>query len=715
MAFRTWVKLLGAALGIAALAGASQLGIAYGLGILRLTRVLDVATRDQWTAQLAWVAWLAMTSAVLGALAGGRVRQHLRGPATAGTHIALAVAAGAGAAVVVPLTMQPARTAQIAGVHPVFVIGVCAAFGALVGAFAAYAALAHVVARWSMTAVGIAIWVIALVAVAPSLTPGPLPAVRLGVFDAGFSPAVTQRTALFTMPALALLIGAAHGWAARRREMPTLTIALAGLPGPALLTVAYLIAGPGSGPDRYQVVPYWAAMTATGAGVLGSVLAAVIGRGDAEPEEEEDGDRAGARVPEQRAGSAPADGASAATLPGGNPATTPPGADPAGPPGANRGTTPPGASPVTTAAGATAVASGDSAATLPSGRRSSAVDAFTARSGEWPVRRTEAAGGRGGVALGDYAGREPEPFDAFATGSRTAGSAATGPMPVADSDPSGRNAPASAAHRSGYSPDDSHRPGHSPAEPHRPGSPSPEPRRPGWARSGGGQHSAADPGPYVPEPATRPLPPEAAQTPAAQAPSTRNSGLLSRMPFGRGRNRGAKESHAEPKPAEQEPFTGSTAPGADAPAFGATRGAPAFRATPDAPARSAPEAPAFRSAPNTPAFRSAPDTPAFGSAPDTPVLREAPTFRDAPPPPAPGRTSGAAPAPAEPSTWPGRQPLIPEPHAVSAPLPHPEPITPPLAVQPAPPTQDDRRSRKRGRNDDEFVDWVSGLGSDDGR
>ncbi|MEU8616105.1 hypothetical protein AB0C29_49795, partial [Actinoplanes sp. NPDC048791] len=133
------------------------------------------------------------------------------------------------------------------------------------------------------------VWAIALVSVAPSLAPSdPLPAIRLGVFDAGFlSPAVTQRTALATMPALALVIGALLGWTARRRELPTLTIALAGLPGPALLTIAYLIAGPGGGNDRYQVVPYWAAMTATGAGVLGSVLAAVLRRG---PEPEDDGE-----------------------------------------------------------------------------------------------------------------------------------------------------------------------------------------------------------------------------------------------------------------------------------------------------------------------------------------------------------------------------------------------------------------------------------------
>ena len=58
---------------------------------------------------------------------------------------------------------------------------------------------------------------------------------------------------------------------------------------------------------------------------------------------------------------------------------------------------------------------------------------------------------------------------------------------------------------------------------------------------------------------------------------------------------------------------------------------------------------------------------------------------------------------------PGRGPLVPEPHAVSAPLPHPEPITPPLPVTPAP---DERRDRRRP-GDDEFVDWVSGLGSRD--
>jgi hypothetical protein len=285
MAIRTAARMLMATLGVAALAAAGQLGVAYGLGIVRLTRVLDVTTRDQWTAQLAWVAWLAMTSAVIGAVVGVRLapsRRRGRPAYGTGTVVGMALAAGVGAALVVPLTMQPARTAQIAGVHPVLVIGICAGLGALGGVLAAAAALLQTVARWNLLAVSAAVWAIALLSVAPSLAPeDSLPAVRLGVFDAGYlAPAVTQRTALFTMPALALVAGALFGWLARWQGRNTLTIALAGLPGPALLTVAYLIAGPGSGAARYQVVPYWAAMTATGAGLLGSLLAAILRRGE---------------------------------------------------------------------------------------------------------------------------------------------------------------------------------------------------------------------------------------------------------------------------------------------------------------------------------------------------------------------------------------------------------------------------------------------------
>ena len=280
MEFRTWATLLGTTLASAAWAGASQLGLAYGIGILRFTRVFDVTARDQWTAQLAWVAWIAMTAGAVGGMYG---RRRLPEQAGAGTRVLTAIFAGLGAAAVVPLTMQPARTTQVAEVNALLVIGICAGLGALGGVVAGYAALSRPAARWSFATLGITVWVVAIASVAPSLALGAsAPAARLGVLDTSLlPPSLTQRTALFTMPVLALVLGVILGWVAGRRELSIPAIALAGLPGPALLTLAYLIAGPGSAPDRYQEVPYWAAMTVAGAGVLGSVLAVMLRRGPA--------------------------------------------------------------------------------------------------------------------------------------------------------------------------------------------------------------------------------------------------------------------------------------------------------------------------------------------------------------------------------------------------------------------------------------------------
>ncbi|MEV6601227.1 hypothetical protein AB0M36_30885 [Actinoplanes sp. NPDC051346] len=611
MAFRTWAKLLSATLGVGVLAGASQLGLAYGLGIVRLTRVLEITARDQWTAQLAWVAWFPMTAAVVAALAGtAYVRRWAPGfRGGTGTEMAFAAAAALGSAVVVPLTMQPARTAQVAGVNPVLVIAICAGLGALVGIFAAWAALAQAVARWSLITMGAAIWLVALVSVMPSLAPGdPLPAVRLGVLDAAFlAPAVTQRTALATMPALALLAGAALGWAARRRELPTLTIALAGLPGPALLTVSYLIAGPGAGADRYQVVPYWAAMTATGAGVLGSVLAAVVRRA---PSPEDDDSQAEAdsqatatanRPPlPQRAGKQePAIAAAGARPP--EPSSSPSAATPSAPADTSAGRStgpaqdtapPPTASPTLRQHGETPAfdASG--------GRRSSAADAFTGRTGEFPSRGATPP--------------EPTSFDGF------------------------------------------------------------------------GRHAAPEPTPYVPEPATRPLPPEAVQQATAEQPRpAADRPSRSRRSSARGRADVPPRSDSTPTLPQQTPRT------------------PRTRQT----ARTAQPA-------RTPETAGTPQT---GRTPQT------------------TRTPQTARTPLVPEPTAISQPL-PQPTAASAPLPTPQPVSPsqprtppqpvapaqrpagdpPMADSPEDPATGGGRGRKkfglRRRKDEDFVDWVSGLG-----
>ena len=599
MAFRTWLKLLLATLGVAALAGASQLGLAYGLGIVRLTRVLDITTRDQWTAQLAWVAWFAMVAAVVGAAAGalllprwGPARAAAPTPAapadstdspaawptsvsparppeppapSVGTTIALAVAAGIGAAVVVPLTMQPARTAQIDGVNPVVVIGICATLGAIVGIFAACAALVQAVTRWSLATVGIAVWVIAIVSVSPSLAPSdPLPAVRLGVFDAGFlSPATTQRTALFTMPAIALLAGAALGWRARRQERSTLAIALAGLPGPALLTLSYLIAGPGAGDDRYQVVPYWAAMTATGAGVLGSVLAAVLRRG-AGPDDTDDEPTEGLPTLPQRTSRTesqiaqanqppPAEGGESdgPGRPGDVPQTGTRPSDTAvfdAPTGQIRPAPVTGRAPL--AAPWSPTASGASAPlTAPDGRQ---PGTFPARTSDYP--------GSGGVALGEYADQEPVAFDGFARG-------------MSPRSAPGRGQHAAPEQAAGFAAGASYVPG--PAA--------------GFAVSDQAK-------PYVPEPATRPLPPEV----LGQVP------LPAPLP---------QPTPISPPPRQPEPLTSTpeaeqpSGPAAKRGRFGFGRTAPAPRTEPD---EIAPSTGRHGAAPTSPQPVDKPDKPDDG-------------------------------------------------------------------------------------------------------
>ncbi|MEV4629054.1 hypothetical protein AB0J90_22595 [Micromonospora sp. NPDC049523] len=278
MAFRTWGRVLLVALGVGVLAGAGQLGFAYGFGIVRFARTFDSTTASQWTAQLAWVSWFTMVAAVVGAVIADRLARRYDYHPTLGTRLALAGAAALGGGAVAPLSMQPARAAQVDSVDPVLAAGLIAGLGALVGFAAAVAALHQSPVSWNVAFVTGGIWVLALISVMPSLGPtDPLPAVRLGVPDPTWlSAGSTQRLAVVTMPALALVAGALTGALARMRGHSTVVVASAGAVGPAMLALAYLAAGPGDSADKYQAAPYWGALVAVAAGALGSVLAAVM-------------------------------------------------------------------------------------------------------------------------------------------------------------------------------------------------------------------------------------------------------------------------------------------------------------------------------------------------------------------------------------------------------------------------------------------------------
>ncbi|HEY0696201.1 MAG TPA: hypothetical protein VGD43_00145, partial [Micromonospora sp.] len=156
--------------------------------------------------------------------------------------------------------------------------GVGAVLGAAVGIVVAVAILIRVELAWNVTAVTAVGWLLALLSVLPSLGPDdPPPAVRLGVVDpAWLSPGTAQQLAVVTMPLFCLALGAGTGALARWLGRPTVVAALTGVPGPAMLALAYLFAGPGNSADRYQAAPYWGALLAVCSGALGSVLAAVL-------------------------------------------------------------------------------------------------------------------------------------------------------------------------------------------------------------------------------------------------------------------------------------------------------------------------------------------------------------------------------------------------------------------------------------------------------
>ncbi|WP_204033706.1 hypothetical protein [Micromonospora qiuiae] len=278
MAHRTLIRLMLTAFGVSLLVGAGQLGLAFGFGIIRLTGAFTGATANQWPAQLVWVGWFVMNAAVAGAMLTEQLAR--RDERLTGTERQVAVAASAalGAMVVAPLCMQPARSAEVVTIDPVWAVAICAMLGAVIGVGAALAVLMRPPFAWNVAAVAGVMWLLALLAVAPALgASGPLAPVRLGVLEPAWLDADTaQQLALLILPTLTLLVGAATGGLARWYRYPPLVSGPSGAAGPLLVAFAYLAAGPGGIGDRYQLSPYYGALIAVAVGALGSAAAALV-------------------------------------------------------------------------------------------------------------------------------------------------------------------------------------------------------------------------------------------------------------------------------------------------------------------------------------------------------------------------------------------------------------------------------------------------------
>lgn len=262
---------------VALLAGAAQLGVAYGLGLLLWARSFNDSSADVWAGHLTWICWLAAASAVSGAVAGGKVARLVSLPDTVGWRIVIAAVGGVGAAVTIPLVMVPTRYAALSsGADPVMVAGRVTVVGVLVGAVVAFGVLLARPLAWNAIATVVWMWLVALGSVVGALRRGDDPEeTRLGVWSYQGDAVPDWVPAVVPMLAAAFVIGFVVALLGRRVGVSRLGTAIAGTPGPLLVAVAYLVAGPGGQPNTdAQLLPYLAAPYAVIVGLIGSLLVA---------------------------------------------------------------------------------------------------------------------------------------------------------------------------------------------------------------------------------------------------------------------------------------------------------------------------------------------------------------------------------------------------------------------------------------------------------
>lgn len=276
---RIWVKALGGAFAASMLIGSGQLGVAYSLGLLRWNHPFKAGAENGWNAHLTWVAFIATLTVVGGAVVGARLlrRGGFRG---LGSAIAVALAALAGAALVVPLVALPASPAVVARpLDPGLNAGLAAALGAAIGYFGAVAVLSARALAANVFVTAAWVWLVALGSALASLDGPVLPTgLRLGVLSLPQLPyAQTQNLVLPMATGMALLAALVIAGYARWLGEHRFTVAVSGFAGPALVAAAYLVAGPGiSAENDDQLVPWRASLVAVGAGLVAATLVAVL-------------------------------------------------------------------------------------------------------------------------------------------------------------------------------------------------------------------------------------------------------------------------------------------------------------------------------------------------------------------------------------------------------------------------------------------------------
>ncbi len=284
MAGRSWATSIATTIGVAAGAGAAQLGIGYGLGVISWQDAPSDATT--WFNSLTWVTWLSGTSTVIGAmvserLVGDEPHRDEHAAVTFAWKFVIALSAAVGALITVPLVALPSRAPRPDNIAPYFTTGGYAIAGVIVGALVALAAISVRAIAANVITWAAWVWALAVVVVADVVRSGGDVAGSAQLSAWQFTGKVWVRGVLnlpgaLLMIGVALIVGFLAAWPGGRRGDNRLGIGISGAAGPVLVAIAYFFAGPVT-VDNQHMSAFYIAPWAVLAGLGGSVLVAFIG------------------------------------------------------------------------------------------------------------------------------------------------------------------------------------------------------------------------------------------------------------------------------------------------------------------------------------------------------------------------------------------------------------------------------------------------------
>lgn len=279
-----WARIFAAGFATAALIGAAQFGVVYGLDALRLDRSFAEAGND-WNIQLTWIAWFVLVAVVGGASYSAGQARLMISKVGVGVRLIAAVAAGFGAAVTtLPLTIYPAVNAKLnAPIHAALTVALTVGGALIAGVVLAALIAGNPPLTTNVAAFAVSVWVLAVVSLGdtmPMLARAYLHPVRLGVLD--ITALQPQTRAYFSMPLLACVFSLGMALIGRARGHGRIVIAVSGAAGPLLIALAYLISGPGLSREvTAHADAYVGAMIAVVVGLLPSAIIAVLPGGAA--------------------------------------------------------------------------------------------------------------------------------------------------------------------------------------------------------------------------------------------------------------------------------------------------------------------------------------------------------------------------------------------------------------------------------------------------